>query len=73
MNITLSVDDRLISDARKVAAEMGKSINQLIREHLEQLTQQQKAAEDFEEFVSLSGQGNSGDWKFNRDELYERT
>lgn len=73
MNITLSVDEKLVSDARKIASEMGKSLNQLIREHLEQLTQQQKSAEDFDEFIALSGTGDSKGWTFNRDELYERT
>lgn len=73
MNITLSVDDKLVNDARKIASDMGKSLNQIIREYLENLTRQQQAETDFDEFVALSGQGNSQDWKFNRDELHERT
>lgn len=73
MNVTLSIDDKLVSDARKVASEMGKSLNQLIREHLEQMTQHQKADTDFEEFVALSGQGDKRGWVFDRDELHERT
>lgn len=27
---------------------------------------------DIDEFVALSGQGNSHDWNFDRDELHER-
>ncbi len=72
MNITLSVDDKLVSDARKIAADMGKSLNQVIREYLENLTRQQKSAADFDEFVGLSGQGHSQGWTFDRDELHER-
>lgn len=73
MNITLSIDNKLAEDARKVAADLGKSLNQLIREHLEQLTRKTLLEEDLEEFKALSGQGNSQGWEFNRDELHERT
>ena len=34
MNITLSVDRQLVERARKVAESMGKSLNQIIRDHL---------------------------------------
>lgn len=37
MNITLSVDTQVVERARKVALALGKSLNQVIREHLEQL------------------------------------
>lgn len=73
MNLTLSVDDKLVIDARKIASGMGKSLNQIIREYLENLTRQQKTEADFDEFFALSGQGNSHGWTFNRDELHERT
>ncbi len=72
MNITLSIDDKVVNDVRKIAQDMGKSLNQMVREYLEQLTRQQQANASFEEFLSLSGQGNSNGWKFNRDELHER-
>lgn len=73
MNITLSIDENLVADARKIAANMGKSLNQIIREDLERLTQKNLAKADFDEFEALSGQGNSQGWKFDRDELHERT
>ncbi|MBK8453391.1 MAG: DUF6364 family protein [Thiofilum sp.] len=73
MNITLSIDDKVVNEARKIATDMGKSLNQIIREYLEQLTRQQQAQASFAEFVALSGQGDSNGWKFNRDELHERT
>jgi predicted transcriptional regulator len=72
MNITLSVDDTLVTEARRVATTMGKSLNQIIREYLEHLTRQQKNEADFDEFAALCGQGSSHGWKFNRDELHER-
>ena len=73
MNITLSVDEKIIIEARKVARSMGKSLNELIREDLERLTRKHRRNQDFDEFKSLKGQGNSRGWKFDRDELHERT
>lgn len=73
MNITLSIDDRIVAEARKVAAAMGKSLNQLIREDLERLTNRQSRDEDLKELLRLGGTGNSEGWKYNREELHERT
>lgn len=72
MNITLSIDDKVVNDVRKIAQDMGKSLNQMVREYLEQLTRCQQANASFDEFAALSGQGDSNGWKFNRDELHER-
>ncbi len=71
MNITLSVNEKTIIEARKVAVSMGKNLNQIIREDLERLTLKQNRNSTFDEFESLMGQGNSSEWKFNRDELHE--
>ncbi|HEV7515672.1 MAG TPA: DUF6364 family protein [Thermoanaerobaculia bacterium] len=34
-DLTLSLDERLVEEAQKVASAMGKSLNQLIRDYLE--------------------------------------
>lgn len=73
MNITLSVDEKIVTEARKVAASMGKSLNQIIREDLERLTHKNNRNSALEELKALTKQGNSHGWKFNRDELHERT
>ncbi len=75
MNLTLSVDDRLIKEAREVARSMGKSVNQLVREYLEQITGRDEAERDLEELrrLSLESGGRSKGWKFDRDEIHERT
>lgn len=73
MNITLSVDEKIVVEARRVAASMGKSLNELIREDLERLTRKHRRDNDLNEFKNLSGQGNSRGWTFNREELHERT
>lgn len=72
MNITLSIDEKTVTEARKVAAAMGKSLNELIREDLERLTRKHRLEQDFSELKSLGGQGDSSGWKFDRDELHER-
>lgn len=54
MNITLSVDEKVVG-ARKIAAYMGKSLNELIREDLERLTSQQRRENAITEFKELSG------------------
>ena len=75
MNLTLAVDDRLVEQARKVAESQGKSLNQVIREYLEELTSPSTAAGEMEELrrLSLEGQGRSKGWKFDRQEIHERT
>ena len=73
MNITLSIDDEMVKEARKVAQSMGKSLNQLIREDLERLTRKYYLSDDLKELRSLDSKGNSQGWKFNREELHERT
>lgn len=71
-NITLSVDERVVREARQAAQAMGKSLNQLVREYLEQLAGKRDIDRDIEEFRRLSGQGDSRGWVFNRDEIHER-
>ncbi|MBV9226746.1 MAG: ribbon-helix-helix protein, CopG family [Acidobacteriaceae bacterium] len=74
MNITLSVNSEVIEKARRRAEAMGTSVNQLVREYLEQIAGEGDAEANAEEFERLSrnSQGDSRGWKFNRDELHER-
>ena len=75
MNWTLSIDKRTVCEARLVVKSMGKSLNQLIREHLQRLMALDDAQSDIEEFKRLSDlpQGDSRGWRFDRDELHERS
>jgi hypothetical protein len=75
MNLTLSVDERLVKEARRVASAMGKSLNQLLRDYLEELTAMHDAEADVEEMRRLSseGQGRSKGWRFDREEIHGRT
>ena len=74
MNITLSVDDELIRRARQKAEVLGTSVNQLVRDYLEQLAGVSDPVADAAEFTRLSriAPGNSRGWKFNREEIHER-
>jgi antitoxin component of RelBE/YafQ-DinJ toxin-antitoxin module len=74
VNLTLSIDDEVIQDARRRAEALGTSVNQLVREYLEQLAGKTDPNADAAEFERLSqvAQGDSRGWKFNREELHER-
>lgn len=73
MNLTLSVDRSLLERARRAAKARGKSVNQLVREYLEQMAAEGNAQSEIAELRELSGTGHRGDWTFDRDELHERT
>jgi antitoxin component of RelBE/YafQ-DinJ toxin-antitoxin module len=69
MNITLSVDERVAEQARAAAAAMGKSLNQAVRDYLEQLAGRQQVA--FEK-SALETPGRLKGWRFDRDEANRR-
>lgn len=75
MNLTLAVDDQVAQEARRVAESLGKSLNQMVREYLESLSRGDSTERDIAEFIELSksGGGQRRGWKFNREELYDRT
>jgi len=75
MNITLSVDEQTLKRARQAARAMGKSLNELVREYLRSIARPASAEQDIEELRSLSqaAGGRSRGWKFNREELHERS
>ena len=72
MNVTLSLDDQLVSRARKKAEALGKSLNQLIRDYLQTVAGGDDAERSIEEFKRLSGRGHSYGWRFNREDIHER-
>ena len=75
MNVTLSLDERLLKKARRVAASMGKSLNELIREQLEKVASETSVEEYMTELrrLSASGRGNSRGRRFSRDDAHART
>ncbi len=53
---------------------MGKSLNQLVRDYLEQLAGTARREQQWSQFEArcLQSPGKLGDWRFNRDEANER-
>ena len=74
-NITLSADEGLIDKARSEAARRGKSLNQLIRDHLEELAGHREPSNEFERLRELSklSRGQRAGWRFSRDEIHDRS
>ncbi len=73
MNVTLSIDEQLVARARKKAEALGKSLNQLIRDYLKTVAGGDDPERSIKEFKQLSCHGNSRGWRFNRDEIHERS
>ena len=74
MNVTLSVDEQVVARARQIAAARGTSLNQLIRDYLEDLTRPGDVKAVLEALDSLwaDSTGRSrGPW--TREELHERS
>jgi hypothetical protein len=72
MSFILSLDDQLVSRARKKAQALGKSLNEMIRDYLQTVAGGDNAEGSIEEFKCLSGRGNSRGWRFKREEIHER-
>jgi antitoxin component of RelBE/YafQ-DinJ toxin-antitoxin module len=74
MNITLSVDERVAEQARKSALAMGKSLNQAVRDYLEQLAGSQQLQAELRAFEqsALASPGRLNGWKFDREEANRR-
>ena len=74
MNLTLSIDERILKRARKVAASMGMSLNQAVRRFLEDLGGDDSVDNDIAEMNNLSAGsgGRSRGWRLDRDEIHER-
>lgn len=74
MNITLSVDERIAEAARSAAQAMGKSLNQAVRDYLEQLAGQQQVEAEIAAFQqsALATAGRLHGWHFSRDEANRR-
>jgi hypothetical protein len=74
VNITLSVDERVAQQARTAASAMGKSLNQAVRDYLEQLAGSEQRASELRAFAesALNTPGRLSGWKFDREEANRR-
>jgi predicted ArsR family transcriptional regulator len=74
MNITLSIDEQIVENAREKLRAVGKSINQEIREHLQHLADDDdvELERDLKFLEETAGLGKpDANWKWNRDAVYE--
>ena len=74
MNVTLSVDDRVVAEARRIASARGTSLNQLVRDFLNELTR----VDEVESVVArLDALWAEEDYRsevpWTREELHERS
>jgi len=74
MNITLSIDEKVAESARKAAGAMGKSLNQAVRNYLEQLAGAPQLAAELQAFETsaLGTPRRLRGWKFDREEANRR-
>ncbi len=70
MNLTLSIDDRIVEQARRKAGEMGTTVNQYVRDRLVELVGEDDTEAKIARLRALSGTGDSNGWKWNREEIY---
>lgn len=79
MNITLSLDEKLVKEVRKIAVERDTTLTGLVRAHLEQLASEHaKSGRKRREREALERtfdrfQFNVGKKTWKREELYARS
>ena len=73
MNVTLSIDEETLARARELAALRGTSLNQMIRDYLEEVASDLSSEEILRELNTLwEHPGDSGGRRWTREELHER-
>jgi uncharacterized protein DUF6364 len=74
MQLTLSVDEAVIERARATAAASGKTLEEFLREYLEQVAMTPDADWSQElHRLSKQGSGRLQGWRLDRDALHERS
>ena len=75
-NFTLAIDEELLRQARRYAAERDTTLSGLVREYLSRLVaQRDKAAKAGQNLLKLSEASNwepELGWQWNREEIYDR-
>jgi len=74
-NVTIALDESLLREVRRIAADRSTSLNGMIREFLEQLAESEsRAAQARRRIVELCRETRAevGPKNWTRDELHER-
>jgi len=72
-NLTVVVDDEVLKRARKRAIDLGTSVSAFVAREMERFAQPETTDTPLKDLVELSKRvhGDSGGWKWNRQESYE--
>ena len=76
MNITLSTDKKIIEKSREYAKKHNTSLNELVRNFLKKLINESDTlvlSEEFEKLALKEGGKSAKSYKFNREDIYERS
>ena len=74
MNVTLSIDERVVAEARRIAALRGTSLNQLVRDYLQELTRSDDAEAVVARLDALWAESSyRSERSWTREELHERS
>ena len=74
-NVTIALDESLIREARRIAADRSTTLNAMLRGFLEELVEREsEAVQARRRIVELCRQSEArvGPWTWSRDELHER-
>ena len=73
-NVTLAVEDKLLQDSREYAQRHHTTLNAMVRKLLQQTVTRPSSENWMKELFRLAddAHGNSGGWKWNREEIYDR-
>ncbi len=74
-NITLSVDERVLTAVRRYASEQGSSVNALVREFLSGISRRQDRASEARKQIremSRVSEARIGSASRSRDQIHER-
>jgi len=73
-NLTISIPDHLLEKARKYAAQRGTSLNNLLREYLEELVglNKEQLKKILNDLLDLSDRHTGKLERWKREDLYDR-
>ena len=74
-NVTIALDEAILRDARRIAAERSTSLNSLIREFLERLTLRESQSRTARQRIAQlcrDSKAEVGELTWTRDALHER-
>lgn len=70
MKITFAIDEQVAQHAIKAAQKIGKSLDQVVLDYLEQLARRNQSSDQWTQFETrcLQSTARLDGWKFNREE-----